>query len=203
MEEKPTVQMDGSSGDQGFGAGEAKTPPTIPIDDVLRQQQQGWPSAPRAPQYTPPPQAPAYPPPGQRPFTPPPAQAPAPAAGATRVMGRPAPPPLLAWLAVVEGPGGTRGQVFNLQRETVIGRVSGEITLPGDAYVSSQHAKIRLEPSEDDPDKEALVLYDLASANGTFAGSRTDYRDKRIYRCELHDGDFILVGETTLVFKQV
>jgi len=201
VEEKPTVQMDGSSsGDYGVGPQEAKTPPTIPIDDVLRQQQGGWSGAGRAPQYTPPP-PPGYGP-APRPFTPP-AQAPAPAAGATRVMGKPAPPPLLAWLAVVEGPGGARGQVFTLQRETVIGRAAGDVVLAGDPYISSQHAKVRLEPSEADPEKEVLVLYDLASANGTFAGSRQDYRNKQIYRYELHDGDFILMGETTLVFKQV
>jgi hypothetical protein len=210
MEERPTVQMDGSSsGDIGFGADEAKTPPTIPIDDVMRQQQQSWPSAPRAPQAAAPPQSPAFgaPPPAARPFNAPPAQAPVQqpptAAGATRVMGRPAPPPLLAWLAVVEGPGGTRGQAFNLRRETVIGRTTGEILLSGDTFVSGQHAKVRMEPSSADPEKELLVLYDLASANGTFAGSRQDYRQQQVYRHELHDGDFILVGETTLVFKQV
>ena len=70
MEEKPTVQMDGSSsGDYGVGPQEAKTPPTIPIDDVLRQQQGGWSGAGRAPQYTPPP-PPGYGP-APRPFTPP------------------------------------------------------------------------------------------------------------------------------------
>jgi pSer/pThr/pTyr-binding forkhead associated (FHA) protein len=118
-------------------------------------------------------------------------------------MGRPAPESLLAWLAVVEGPGAPRGTVFTLQPETIIGRTSGQVQLPGDAYVSGQHAKIRQEPSEEDQDKQMLVLYDLASANGTFAGSRAEYRDKQVYRYELREGDFLLIGETTLVFKQV
>jgi pSer/pThr/pTyr-binding forkhead associated (FHA) protein len=111
--------------------------------------------------------------------------------------------PLLAWLAVTDGPGAPRGQVFTLQRETLIGRKAGQIVLAGDAYVSGQHAKVRLEPSEGDEEKHVFVLYDLASANGTYAGSRKDYRDNQVYRHELEDGDFILLGETTLVFKQV
>ena len=119
------------------------------------------------------------------------------------IMAPQAPPPLLAWLAVAEGPGTSRGQVFTLQQETLIGRTAGQITLSGDAHISAQHARIRLEPSEDDEEKQAFILYDLASRNGTFAGNRDEYRDKQVYRHELRDGDFILVGETTLVFKQV
>jgi len=62
---------------------------------------------------------------------------------------------------------------------------------------------IDLEQSEEDEGAQTFVLYDLASANGTFAGDRETYRDNQIYRYELEDGDFVLVGETTLVFKQV
>jgi pSer/pThr/pTyr-binding forkhead associated (FHA) protein len=110
---------------------------------------------------------------------------------------------LLAWLAVTDGPGAPRGQVFTLQRETLIGRKTGQIVLAGDACVSGQHAKVRLERGEGDEEKQVFVLYDLASANGTFVGDREDYRDNQVYRHELEDGDFILLGETTLVFKQV
>ena len=198
MEEQPTVQMDGSSFDQDYGSQEAKTPPTIPIDDVL--QGQGWPGAPPpVPQYGPPP-APQQQPFSAPPVSPPPAVA---AAGATRVMGPPAAEPLLAWLAVTGGQGAPRGQVFTLQPETTIGRTMGQILLANDSFVSSQHAKIRREPSEDDPDQQVLVLYDMASANGSFVGSKEDYRDRQVYRQELQDGDHILIGETTLVFKQV
>jgi len=119
------------------------------------------------------------------------------------MMGRTSAPPLLAWLAVTEGPGAPRGQVFTLQRETVIGRTGGQIVLSGDVYASTQHARIRLEPSEEDEETQVFVLYDLASSNGTFAGNRDEYRDRQVYRHELHDGDFVLIGETTLVFKQV
>jgi pSer/pThr/pTyr-binding forkhead associated (FHA) protein len=69
--------------------------------------------------------------------------------------------------------------------------------------VSAQHAKIRREPSEDDPDEHVLVLYDLASANGSFVGGKEDYRENQVYRHELDDGDYLLIGETTLVFKKV
>ena len=199
MEERPTVQMDGSSYDEDYGSQEAKTPPTIPIDDVL--QQQGWPGV-----QAPPPQYPAPPPiPQQQPFSPPPISPPpaAASAGATRVMGPPAAEPLLAWLAVTDGPGAPRGHVFTLQPETVIGRTVGQVLLANDPFVSSQHAKIRREPSEEDADTQVLVLYDMASANGSFVGSEEDYRDQQVYRQELRDGDYVLIGETTLVFKQV
>lgn len=199
MEEQPTVQMGGSSFDQDYGARDAKTPPTIPIDDVMRQQ--GWPPAPaQMPPYAPPP-----PPLSSPGFSPPPVSPPlaGAGAGATRVMGPPASEPLLAWLAVVDGPGAPRGKVFSLQPETVVGRAAGEIVLANDPYVSSQHAKIRQEPSEDDPDEQVIVLYDMASANGSFAGSKEDYRDQQIYRHVLEDGDYLLIGETTLVFKKV
>jgi pSer/pThr/pTyr-binding forkhead associated (FHA) protein len=90
-----------------------------------------------------------------------------------------------------------------LQRETLVGRKEGHIVLAGDPSVSGQHAKVRLEPTESDSDRQSFVLYDLASANGTFAGEKGEYRDNRVYRYELKDGDFVLLGETTLVFKQV
>ena len=202
MEEAPTIQMDSfPPDDQETRAGEAKTPVTIPVEDLIPQQ--GWsvPSPP-PPYPTPPPQG-ASPPP----FSPPPPQQ---AQGGATVMMRPsAPPSLLAWLAVIEGPGASRGQVFTLQRETLIGRTAGQIMLPGDSHVSAQHAKIRLETSTEEGEVEAsekkqvFVLYDLASTNGTYVGSRDEYRDNQTYRKALQDGDFVLVGETTLVFKEV
>jgi pSer/pThr/pTyr-binding forkhead associated (FHA) protein len=119
------------------------------------------------------------------------------------IMTEPVSTPLLAWLAVIDGPGAPRGQVYVLQEETVIGRETGQIILGGDAYVSGQHAKVRLESSEEDEEEQVFVLYDLASANGTFAGDREAYQDSQIYRHELKDGDFVLLGETKMVFKQV
>lgn len=110
----------------------------------------------------------------------------------------------LAWVAIVEGRGGKRGTVFTLKPETVIGRAYGDFLLSGDPTVSSQHAKIRLEPKEEG-EGEVFVLYDLASANGTYVGTKETFRDEssRVYRHELKDGDYLLLGETALVFKQV
>ena len=197
MDEKPTVQMDAYP-ERDPGGMDADSPPTIPIDDMF--QEPAWPTPLDAP--APPGPPPAYQPPSLG--TPP--QAPSPGAGPaghTVIMQQEASAPLLAWLAVIKGPGGPRGQVFTLDRETVIGRKAGQIVLGGDSYVSGQHAKVRLESSETDEETHTFVLYDLASANGTFAGDRETYRDNQIYRYELEDGDFLLVGETTLVFKQV
>lgn len=50
-----------------------------------------------------------------------------------------------------------------------------------------------------------FVLYDVGSANGTYVGDKQTYRDpgSRKYRHVLKDGDYLLVGETTMVFKKV
>jgi hypothetical protein len=189
MNDKPTVQMD-SYPEEESPRGDPGTPPTIPIDDLFVEQEWHSPSQDPTP----------------APFGPPPPVPQAPSAGPagkTVIMRSEVSAPLLAWLAVVEGPGGARGEVFTLQHETVIGRKAGQIVLAGDTYVSGQHAKVRLERSEEDDDNQVFVLYDLASANGTFAGCRDDFRDNQVYRHALEDGDFVLLGETVLVFKQV
>lgn len=112
----------------------------------------------------------------------------------------------LAWLVVLEGPGAKRGKMVLLQGETIVGRSQGDLVLSGDHSVSGQHIKVRLEEKEGDPEgRQVFVLYDLASKNGTFAGTRENYQNdgSRVYRAELQDGMFILVGKTTFVFKAV
>ena len=107
----------------------------------------------------------------------------------------------LAWLGAVAGPGAARGQTFVLLPETVVGRATGHILLSGDRTVSAQHAKVRCELQQGQP---VFVIYDLASANGIFVG-RPDHLDdeaNRVYRHELRSGDYILLGETILVFWQ-
>jgi len=198
MDENRTVQMDAYP-QEDPGRTDADSPPTIPIDDMFQEPE--WPLP--MDDQTPPGPPPAYQPPPLGTPQPHPPSGGAGAAGHTVIMRQEAPTPLLAWLAVVEGPGGPRGQVFTLDREMIIGRKAGQIVLPGDSYVSGQHARVRLESSETDEGAHLFVLYDLASANGTFAGDRETYHDNQIYRYELDDGDFVLVGETTLVFKQV
>ena len=112
----------------------------------------------------------------------------------------------LAWLAVVEGPGAPRGEMFRLGIDTVLGRTrDNHIPLSGDPAVSSRHLKIKLEAGEEEPEQKFFVLYDQGSSNGTFVG---DYEackaaENRVYRHVLEDGDFLLIGETILVFKSV
>jgi len=115
------------------------------------------------------------------------------------------PVPVFAWLVVVDSPDkGSIGTVHTLRPDTTtIGRHPSNSLALRDETCSSQHARIRAEAREGD--ESAFVLYDMGSSNGTFIGDRETYRDEdsRTYRHDLQDGDFILVGETTLVFKKL
>lgn len=190
----PTMESGGSSGFRPDSAEQAKT---------VMADATGQPGTPRPlpPQGSP---SPWSPPPAPPP--PPSASQPAPVpstGGRTVLMTTPAPQIPLAWLAVVSGPGAERGRAFVLRPETVVGRAAGDIVLGGDSTISAQHLKVRLEPKEGGAeDEQVFMLYDLASANGTFVGTRdTCQQDSnRVYRRELHDHDYVLVGETTLVF---
>jgi pSer/pThr/pTyr-binding forkhead associated (FHA) protein len=119
----------------------------------------------------------------------------------------PRPEPSFAWLVTVSGVSNNPyiGQPFPIKSAgtTTIGRVPGNDILVPDPACSSQHAKVRSEPDEEG--KQAFVIYDLASTNGLYVGSKADYKEEssRKYRHALHDGDYVLIGETTLVFKQV
>jgi len=114
-------------------------------------------------------------------------------------------PPTFAWLVVVDGPDrASIGKVHNLHPDTtVVGRAAGNQIVLADDTCSSQHFRIRVEAREGQ--EPAFMLYDMGSRNGTFAGNRTTYRnpESQAYRQELHDGDYLLVGETTLVFKKI
>ncbi len=74
---------------------------------------------------------------------------------------------------------------------TVVGRTRDcDISLPDDASISRRHAEIR-------PDAGSFWISDLGSTNGT------EVNGKRVSRLELHSGDRISVGQTTLVFEQL
>ncbi len=108
--------------------------------------------------------------------------------------------PVFAWLVVLDGP--DRGKIHPLQAgTTTVGRVRGNDVVVADDACSSQHLKIRVERGEDGQDRFQLI--DLASRNGTYAGDRSSYRQNRVHRCVLQDGDYLLLGETTLVFKRI
>lgn len=115
------------------------------------------------------------------------------------------PKPVFAWLVVVDGPDRSAiGTVHTLHPDTTtIGRVPGNRIVLNDETVSGQHARIRHEAREG---QEAIfALFDMGSRNGIFVGDRDTYQNEenRVYRHELRDGDYLLVGETTLVFKRV
>lgn len=159
------------------------------------------PAAPPVPPTFSPPPPPAFAPAAPPAFMP----APGPAAGrgdaATMIMGARG-ALTLAWLVVLDGP--DRGRLHQLKAGmTTIGRAPGNDVVLPDNTVSSQHLKIRSDVLENGEAQHALI--DLASRNGTFAGSKATYRDdnSRVYRHTLRDGDYLLVGETTLVFKCV
>jgi len=117
------------------------------------------------------------------------------------------PEPSFAWLVPVDGPGGggNIGKPMPLKTGgiTTIGRVVGNDVVVPDRACSAQHARIRHEWDEDGG--QAFVIYDLVSANGLYIGAKNNYKDdaSRAYRHILRDGDYILLGETTFVFKQV
>jgi pSer/pThr/pTyr-binding forkhead associated (FHA) protein len=115
------------------------------------------------------------------------------------------PIPVFAWLVQVDGPDrGSIGKVHSLQPDaTTIGRAPANHLPLRDDTVSSQHARIRVEAREGS--EPAFVLYDMGSRNGTFVGDRETYKDEenKKYRHELQDGDYLLIGETTLAFKRL
>ena len=198
-ETRPTIDMGGSGGYNPNAEG-PKTVMAGPEKPRSAPTEGGGP-----PPWTPPPMPVTPPPAAPAPFRPVPAPAPASGGARTMLMGTPVPQIKLAWLGVVSGPGAERGQTFVLRAETVFGRANGDFALSGDSTMSSQHIRVRLEPKEGGAEGEQVfILYDLASANGTYAGTKDNYREdsRRVYRCELHSGDYILLGETTLVFLE-
>ena len=198
-ETRPTIDMGGSGGYTPNAEG-AKTVMAGPEKPRPAPIEGGSPLP-----WTPPPPPPPPPPASPAPFQPVPAPAPASAGARTMLMGTPVPQIKLAWLGVVSGPGAERGQTFVLRAETVVGRANGDYALSDDATLSSQHIRVRLEPKEGGAeDEQVFMLYDLASANGTYVGTKDNYREdsSRVYRCELHAGDYVLLGETTLVFLE-
>ena len=185
-----------------FSDQESVTPPTIPLGDQGGWQQPSDPGFSRSDPSvgTTPPPFPSAPPP----FAPPSPQAPeAPQAHTMIISERPT--PTFAWLVVVDGPDrGTIGTVHTLHPDTTtIGRVEGNRLVLRDETVSAQHARIRREVKEGE--EPIFAIFDMGSRNGIFAGDRETYKDEenRVFRHELQDGDYLFVGETTLVFKKL
>jgi hypothetical protein len=125
----------------------------------------------------------------------------------TRLMGSAGQTPSFAWLVMIESSGNNPliGKALPLKTEgaITIGRVPGNDIIVPDRACSSQHARVRMEL--DAQSRPVFVIHDLASSNGLFVGSKDNYKEdaSRVYRHILADGDYVLIGETTFVFKQV
>jgi hypothetical protein len=92
-----------------------------------------------------------------------------------------------AWLLVTAGP--DKGHEFQLGRpELRLGRSSDNDICLQDPTVSRNHVTLRQEGGQ-------WQLYDLGALNPAKVNGR------QVSRCRLEDGDEILVGNTTLVFK--
>lgn len=115
------------------------------------------------------------------------------------------PGPVFAWLVVVDGPDASSiGRVHTLEPDTTtLGRVPGNHIELHDETISAQHAVIQREIKE--RQQPFFSLVDLGSRNGIYAGPRESFTNEqgRVYRHELKDGDYVLLGETTLVFKRL
>lgn len=175
---------------------EKATPPTLPLGGQGGWQSPAVPGSQRPDAITD-----ATPPASRQPPTP--FGAPGPEPQTMLISERPS--PVFAWLVVVEGPDRKSiGTVHTLHPEnTAIGRVRGNQIVLHDETVSAQHARIRCETREGQ--EPVYFLFDMGSRNGCQVGSRDTYRNEenRVYRHELKDGDYLLLGETTLVFKRV
>ncbi|HVI94093.1 MAG TPA: FHA domain-containing protein, partial [Anaeromyxobacter sp.] len=76
--------------------------------------------------------------------------------------------------------GGGAGEAFLLPPgEHGIGREAGDVTFPGDRYVSARHARIAVAA-------DGAVLSDVGSSNGTFVRITAP--------TELGPGDEVLIG---------
>jgi diguanylate cyclase (GGDEF)-like protein len=83
--------------------------------------------------------------------------------------------------------GGSLGQMFRVDKtQTVIGRAADANIRLDDDGVSRRHARVVQHGNE-------VWIEDMESANGTFVN------DDRIVRRQLHDGDKIQMGSTTIL----
>jgi len=206
MRQWPQGGSDSDDQETVFADQESITPPTIPLGD----QPPGQPSGPGFVRSAPaggttpapwgPPQGPFGP---QRGGIGAPQQPGAPSDQTMIISERAA--PVFAWLVVVDGPDkSTIGTVLSLKPDqTMIGRAAGNHIALRDDACSAQHARIRAEAQEGQ--ESTYVLYDMGSSNGTYIGTKETVRadSSRKYRHELQDGDYLLLGETTLVFKKI
>lgn len=106
----------------------------------------------------------------------------------------PEPLPLLGWLVVRE-PVEHRGTVLQVAANQVIGR-AGDVKW-NDPRISRQHARLTVEPPDDDPDAPPVFhLWPFGPTNPVFINER-EIRGAT----PLHENDEIRLGDTLFVFK--
>ena len=98
---------------------------------------------------------------------------------------RPRAPPPLEGAKVTHLVSPEQSESHLLRGEFVIGRVSGDLQLPDDPYLSSEHVAIRAQDG-------GYVLVDLGSTNGTFVRIASEY--------VLDEGDELMMGQQFLRF---
>lgn len=107
---------------------------------------------------------------------------PSPPASAEPVWGSSHPPYRYRFVQLLQG--GVEGDVYPLRDgDSLMGRVAGDVSFPGDGYVSSRHAVVSIR------DGRAFVR-DIGSSNGTFVRLASEAR--------VEPGDLLLFGEQLL-----
>lgn len=94
------------------------------------------------------------------------------------------PAPKARLLLIVDGE--ATGDEFELNGDTVVGRIDGDITFPHDDYMSGRHASLIRRDGK-------FVLVDEGSRNGSFVRIKKE--------AELKPGDYILLGKQLFKFE--
>jgi len=100
-------------------------------------------------------------------------------------------PDASAKLVVEEG--NDQGNHFSLYSTTTIGRVEDNGIVIDDTAMSSYHARI-------EEDNGRFTILDMNSTNGVYVQRAEQTHWEKQDTCELHDGDKIKLGRTTLMF---
>ena len=89
--------------------------------------------------------------------------------------------------------GNNQGKQFSLYDNTTIGRVPDNGIVIDDTAMSSFHARIK-------EDNGRFMILDMDSTNGVYVLRAGQTHWEKQDSCELHDGDKIKLGRTTLLF---
>jgi hypothetical protein len=120
---------------------------------------------------------------------PPPSRRAAPPLDPTRLVDQRT--PVSGWLVIRSGSRAGKQLGLSASARNSIGRDASRCDLVlDDPAASREHARVQWEHGQ-------FVLYDMASANGTWLNNN------RVQRQNLMDGDVIRIGDTTMVFKSV